>query len=802
MNEGEHNFYIGHIDPVTGKKQKLEEHLDHVAYLCRRNCPVLLLENIAYLAGKLHDPGKLVEEFQQYMHEVELYGEKVIRRHIDHSSAGAKLIEEIAPKTFLAKLAGTAIYSHHGIQDCIDLQSGETISERRALKKEDYEEIKERFFTLYDKEEIINLIKTAHEDGKKLRKQVKEAMENTDGKYGDEGFYIGMFERLLLSLLIDSDWTDTASFYNDVPLPERKTETDMQWIWKKAIQNFDRHMGNLQRDKKKAASLLNVQRQKISDLCYEAAKEGQRLYRLTVPTGAGKTYSSLRFALNHALKYKKRHIIYAAPFNSVLEQCAEEIRKAVGDSSYVLEHHCNILHETEDAEEKYQALTETWDSPIIATSAVQMLNTLFSSDKSGIRRMHQLCNSVIIFDEVQALPVHCMELFYLAVNFLTTFCNTTIVLCTATQPSAAVLKENNVMPCVEMAGDPKQYAEVFRRVKIEDQTNQIHGGMCIEDLCKLTLEKFHKMNSVLVIVNTKKAAKNLYKQLEQQTGDFELYHLSTNMCAENRSDELEKIKSALGKKKPIICVTTPLIEAGVDISFACVIRSVSGLDSIIQAAGRCNRHKELECGSVIIVRLSEEEEDISRLFSMYESQKATMRLLNDFQNAPEQFEYSLDSQKAIQRYYQLRYFEEGATKFPYKSIGTLNDLLGKNLLGLKQYARSHTEKIRLPLNQAFRTAGDEFCVIDDTGKSAVLVPYNKTAEQLINQLETCTDFREQKRLLRKSQRYVVNLSANEINKMENAVRKVADGILLVLSQGYYDSKTGVSDKPKLRDLIM
>lgn len=213
--------------------------------------------------------------------------------------------------------------------------------------------------------------------------------------------------------------------------------------------------------------------------------------------------------------------------------------------------------------------------------------------------------------------------------------------------------------------------------------------------------------------------------MKKRQDGCEQYHLSTLMCSENRSDELKKMKKMLEEKYPVICVTTPLIEAGVDISFACVIRSLSGLDSIIQAAGRCNRHKELECGSVIIVKLSEQEENISRLVSMRASQKAGERLLDDFQREKEYFGCSLDSQKAIQRYYRLRYFEQDATKYPYKE-SILNDLLGRNDVGVKQYVRSHngsySKEIKLLLNQAFRTAGDEFHVIVDTGKIAVLIP--------------------------------------------------------------------------------
>ena len=232
-------------------------------------------------------------------------------------------------------------------------------------------------------------------------------------------------------------------------------------------------------------------------------------FAIVGPTGAGKTLSSLRFALYHAKKMKKQHIIYIAPFNSILIQNAEEIRKAIGKADVVLEHHCNVVCE-EGEEDQYRKLTETWDSPIIVTTAVQILNTLFSAQKSCIRRMHTLCNSIIIFDEVQAIPVKCMELFNLAVNFLTQFCGTTVVLCSATQPTLAPIKENNICECIEMAGRPEKYANAFKRTDIKDATELYPGGMEIEDLSEFVKEKTEQYQSTLVILNTTACAMNTF----------------------------------------------------------------------------------------------------------------------------------------------------------------------------------------------------------------------------------------------------------------------------------------------------
>lgn len=194
-------------------------------------------------------------------------------------------------------------------------------------------------------------------------------------------------------------------------------------------------------------------------------------------------------------------------------QNAEEIRKAIGKADVVLEHHCNVVCE-EGEEDQYRKLTETWDSPIIVTTAVQILNTLFSAQKSCIRRMHTLCNSIIIFDEVQAIPVKCMELFNLAVNFLTQFCGTTVVLCSATQPTLAPIKENNICECIEMAGRPEKYANAFKRTDIKDATELYPGGMEIEDLSEFVKEKTEQYQSTLVILNTTACAMNTFQQLK------------------------------------------------------------------------------------------------------------------------------------------------------------------------------------------------------------------------------------------------------------------------------------------------
>lgn len=684
---------LAHVDYETQRIQSMQEHAGNVVLFLSNVCELPELKNLVELAGILHDAGKLGTKNQDDFKNIRKLGDKVHKHGLDHSTAGGRLALELIKEWPVSEFISTLIYFHHGMEDCINLENGQSLQERR------------------------------------LKKEIQNNPDN----------------------------------------------------------------GNR----------LNSFRQEISDSCRKAAETNQKLYRLTVPTGAGKTLSSLRFALYHARKEQKNHIIYIAPFTSILEQNAEEIRKATGLPSVVLEHHCNVICE-EGEEEKYRNLTETWDSPIIVTTAVQILNTLFSDQKSCIRRMHNLCNSVIIFDEVQAIPVKCTELFNLAVNFLSQFCGTTVVLCSATQPTLASLEENNICRCVEMSGESEKYAKAFKRVEIIDETERYSGGMETEDLRDFALEKTEEYRSTLVIVNTTKCAFEVFQKLEDScTEEYEIFHLSNNMCPQHKLDTLREIRNALRERaKKIICVSTQVVEAGVNFSFGCVIRSKAGLDNVIQAAGRCNRHKELgRMGAVYIVQMSQEAEKLEHLREIRNAQAALQKVLDDFKHDKKKFNYALDSEIAIKFYYSVYHTQlrKSETKFPvevYNVPVTLVDLLGKNQTGRNQYRRKHEGKMYTKLSQAFQTAGHEFEVISDTYKVSVVVPYETESYQLLEELSQVRTETEKKKILRKLQRYMVGISEIRKDKLGNAIYETSEGIL-VLSDGYYDKKVGVVDEPKM-----
>lgn len=797
---------LAHVDYKSGKYQLMKTHADNVALLAEESCSLPELKDLVKLIGIFHDVGKLGQVNQEDLKNILKHGDEVHKHGLDHSTAGGRLIQELIKGWPISEFISTAIYFHHGVGDCINLETGESLQQHRNKKEIEYEWIKKKFFQLYDKEIMESYCRKAEQSYRSLYGTINTFYKESQilgREYGNGNFFMGMYFRVALSLLIDSDWNDTACFFQDIPLLKRISKEETQKIWKKCISNFELYMKKEVQSNPQNGNLLNIFRQEISDLCRKAAETDQNLYRLTVPTGAGKTLSSLRFALYHAQKTKKQHIIYIAPFNSILEQNAEEIRKAIGNTSAVLEHHCNVICE-EDEEEKYRSLTETWDSPVIVTTAVQILNTLFSNQKSCIRRMHTLCNSIIIFDEVQAIPIKCVELFNLAVNFLSKFCNTTVILCSATQPSLAQLGENNVCKCIEMSGTSEKYAEVFKRNDIIDVTDLYPGGMEIEDLSNFLLEKTELYQSTLAIVNTTTCALKTFQRLKEICPqEYILFHLSNNMCPQHKLDVLELIKKSLkDRTKKVICVSTQVVEAGVNFSFGCVVRSKAGLDNVIQAAGRCNRHKELgRMGVVFIVQISEKAENLNHLQEIRNAQAALQKVLEAFKTEPYKFKNRLDSEEAI-RFYYSNYYKQirtNETKFPVDEYSTtIVDLLGENKSGRLQYRRANNSELKTKLPQAFLTAGQAFEVIANDYKVNVIVPYSDEVKELLNEVsQNYLNLDEQRRILRKLQRYTVGISEKRKEQLGNAVYKSYNGELFILCDGYYDRDVGVIDEPKM-----
>ena len=612
---------IAHIRTEDKSEQTVVQHCRGVSELCKRYASPLSAESIGILQGLLHDTGKMTSIFQDY-----LCGNiKKARGEIDHSFFGAKYIchmaKSIDEKKYYAvsRLIAHTILSHHGIHDWAD-SNFQDYFHKRLEKNENYEEVCKNMNQIAEEEEMISLLKNAQGEYQILDEKIKQLCQGNKEIYA---FYMGMLERFFQSVLIDADRTDTADF-----MTNSKTEKifDTEELWGKMSERMQKKCEEFS----KKADIISVQRCSISERCAKFAEHPVKVCRLIVPTGGGKTLSSLRFAIEYCKKYQKKKIIYIAPFMSILEQNSDEIKAISGEECFT-EHHSNLLAELENDEElhEYELRTEKWDSPVIATTMVQFLNTLFSCKSSAVRRMHRLADAVIIIDEIQSIPLKCVNLFNLAMNFLTHICGTTVILCSATQPVIQQAKYPLLTDSqYSMTGDFSKDFEVFHRTEIFSSITT-HGYSYEEaaDFCK---EKFLEQGNLLLIVNTKASAGNLFRLLKDMFSEIPVIYLSTNLCPVHRKNKISQMKELLHQEKPVICVTTQLIEAGVDISFRCVVRSLAGLDNAAQAAGRCNRNGESKTPCpVYLIKLKEEQ--VKRLEDISLSQQLTQQILENSQ---------------------------------------------------------------------------------------------------------------------------------------------------------------------------
>lgn len=796
-------IYHAHYREADGRYQSVKEHNRNVAVLAEEYCAIGLLKKAAYLAGLLHDAGKATARWQEYF-EKSVHGEKGIGQKMDHSTMGGLMAAEIKKSGVICEMVENAIYMHHGLEDCISLEDNSAFIEKRRRKKEGAVLPETEAVCGIGRDEVVSLYKQASKDCAELLEQIKR-MKNLQS-YTPQNceFYLGMCQRMLFSALIDADWRDTADFMDGVAGRGGAAVPGdgERCIWEAAVEAVERDIAGLP-----VRTPLDPVRAEISEKCRVAAASDDTLYRLAVPTGAGKTKSSLRFALHHALKYGKRHIFYIAPFRSLLEQNADVIRKTLrevpGSDRLVLEHHSDVVPDSEGAEDRYERLIENWDEvPIIVTTAVQFFNTLFLERRSNVRRFHSLCNSVIIMDEVQALPVKLVHLFNLSVNFLTRICNTTVVLCTATQPLFDKVRDNRMLPPVDMAGELSDYEKHFRRVEYHDCLEDCGEGFGAEEAADFIRNRAREFRQVLMIVNTKACAQEIYERLKGSV-EGRLLHLSTSMCPLHRKEVLKEVRGLLGEggcegeARPLICITTQLVEAGVDFSFPCVVRSLAGLDNLIQAAGRCNRHGSDEPGHVYLVKMSPEVERLTALEDIRAARDAMEQLLWKYRAEPADFDNRLDSGKAIGEYYRI-YYHSRQKEMGFSTKTKEGDSV--DLVGLL----SHNPKWEgghknLKFKQAFATAGRLFEVIEDTKGRDVVVMYGDAQLWLDRLLEGGTT-EERRKALRRLQGYTIKLSEYKLKKLENALDPAGEKIL-VLKKEYYSLETGVGEEPGEMDFL-
>lgn len=769
-------------DKGTGARQPLEAHARQVAARCAEACEPLGLQKLGYLAGLLHDAGKAGQPFQDYLFE---RNGPAARGSVNHSSCGARYVWEhlsggAAPGRLAADLMAAAMSGHHsGLPDC--LTPGGTDGLRQRLYPErdvGAEAALAAFFTCGVTEaEVEALFPQAAAEVAALHARLQgiAAVAPEGQRRRMEAALLGMAARFLVSCLLDADRCD-ARIWEAGPLPE------VQVDWTDWAARLERHLAGF--DPKPP---INRIRAAIADACLAAVGRGPGVYQLYVPTGGGKTLSSLRFALGTAAAGGARRVFYVAPYKTILEQNAGEIRRILGDGPAILEHHSDYLPpEGPEALERYELATERWDAPLILTTAVQFLNTLFLGKTAAARRMASLAQSVILLDEVQAMPVKVTYLLNAALNFLAGACGCTVVLCTATQPALEeVAAPLRLAQDCQLTPDVEGLFTQLRRTRLVDLT--VRPPFRREELAGFLLAQLAQKGSVLAVLNTKSAVRRLYQAvLERQGGQpAQVYHLTTALCAAHRAHLLDDIRAALAQGRPVLCISTQLMEAGVDLSFGCAVRALAGLDSASQTAGRCNRHGETDLREVYLVRV--EDEQLKCLPDIVKGQEATLDVLDEYPD-------DLLSPAALRQYYRA-YFQgqDRRAALGYRvdchdhpdfyEPTSLYELLSDNPLGSAVLARPG-------LRQAFATAGGLMRVIDQPGVD-VVAPYGE-GKALGEALLADPDPARLPGLLRSVQRYMVHLYDHERKRLEGlgALIPTPCGVPL-LQEGYYDDCLGV-----------
>ena len=520
----------------------------------------------AYYTGLWHDVGKFNPSFQEYLRRCES-NPQARGSGPDHKGAGAVLAFDHCPPISML------VHGHHGgLRSLTETKTW--VAERRgdaAVQQ-----------AIADADRAISGLEPCVDIG-----MPATAIENE--------LSMELYLRLLFSALVDADWLDTESHFEPGVSSERAPpDLSLSALWERFLSN-QRAMPH------RAGSVVDEARNAVYESSVNSAEGNTGVFRLTVPTGGGKTRSAMAFALRHAIKHGLQRVIVATPYTSITDQTAKVYREIFGTDAHgrdiVLEHHSQATEwagvDTESdfhpAQNRARLAAENWDAPIIVTTTVQLFESLFSNRTSRIRKAHRLAGSVIILDEAQTLPPHLLDPITDAIRQLTTWGRTTVVLSTATQPAFEALKPFADLKPVEIIPHPERWFAKLRRVKYEWRVDR---PMPWEDAAQLLLNE----RQGLAVVNLKRDALNLLDVLD----DPAALHLSTNLCGAHRRQVIQEVRERLSRDELCRLVSTQVVEAGVDLDFPFVVRAMGPLDAIIQAAGRCNREGSLESGRVLV----------------------------------------------------------------------------------------------------------------------------------------------------------------------------------------------------------
>ena len=662
--------FIAHIDGERIQTNK--EHLYGTANLAANFADSFGKREWGFCCGLLHDIGKYSPAFQNKI-------KNDSNRRVDHSTAGARVCMELGG---LYQFMSYCIAGHHsGLPDYgSSADSGEapTLLGRSRKKIEDY--------SAYKAEIQIPPLQSLPFD---------------PANSPDPDFSLSMFIRMLYSCLVDADFLDTERFMKGGST-ERDAGESMDLLLKKLEQHISAWLAN------EDTNTVNGRRTEILKHCLECGKKPRGIFQLTVPTGGGKTVASLAFALRHAVENKMERVIYVIPYTSIIEQNAEVFRNILGNAN-VLENHYNIDYESSDELKPMHLAAENWDKPVIVTTNVQFFESLYANKSSKCRKLHNIANSVIIFDEAQMLPPDFLKPCIAALEELVTNFRSSIVLCTATQPALTPYFRSKTS-VEELCPRVEEQFRFFERVMYQNL------GVVTEQ--ELT-EHIRQEEQVLCIVNTKKRAQKLYQNIKGEG----VFHLSTAMYPKHRRRVLEEIRKRLQNGEKCVLISTSLVEAGVDLDFHSVYRQLSGVDSMIQAAGRCNREgrRAKEDSRVFLFRFDEREYVPGQQLQIDVSKIASL--------------------STIEKYFEHLYHFKGES------------------LDKKRILDEFKDK-----NYNFAKVGKEFKMIEENTK-AVFISREEEAEEILQQIKNKG---YTKSLMRRAGQYCVQLYDNEFDKMYGA----------------------------------
>lgn len=718
----------------------LEEHLVEVAKLSQQFASTFNGGDWAYLSGLWHDLGKYRPRFQHYIRKVSGFEENA---HITddagkapHSTAGA--IHACNLFGMEGRVLAYLIAGHHaGLYDWDSENSNLSYRLGQSDGLSEYEEAKAE----HPSAEILAI------------DAIKPDLRQIPG--GKNGF--ALWVRMLFSCLIDADRLDTEAYMDEGRAQERQNWSNIQTLHQQFTSFID------EKTNKAEPSKVNKIRLSVLNDCKTKALASPGLFSLTVPTGGGKTLSSLAFAITHARHHDKRRIIYVIPYTSIIEQTVDIFRSIFGDA--VVEHHSNAETDSNKDNAKSHLACENWDAPIIVTTNVQFFESLFAAKTSRCRKLHNIVNSVVVLDEAQLLPPEFLQPILDVLNLLTEHYGVTVVLSTATQPAFSTKNyfdaQNNIRGLNnvrEIISDPDYLYEALNRVDVE-LPKDWNQGKSFDELS----QEIAQHQSVLAIVSRRKDARELWERMPPET-----LHLSALMCGQHRSNVIQQIKEQLRNGIATRVISTQLVEAGVDVDFPVVYRAIAGLDSIAQAAGRCNREGKLDKGKVIVFVAPQP----SPVGLLRKAEDACRSILYD------QSEHPL-ARSRFASYFEKLYY---ACDLDANRINKLLEVDGKTLA----------------VN--FRTAAEKFKLIADENTAAVIVRYYDKTDQnecessdIEKWINTLKRDGPDRWIMRKLQRYTVSISKKDAERLfaQGDIEELFPGLYGQVSDLLYHDQLGL-----------